>query len=326
MARYYKRNRYRRSAGSHYKHSKPSVESRLKTLVGSGVLREVKSIFFTLDQSSLTRLLNEYGRTHGENARSYAVKTYEDWRSGKVNLSGQTLERLLEKVPRYISASKRFELLKLVVDHNKPRLNQQISISINASEPDAGFQNLYSKIGEVTNPDKLVNIPARTMDAATWLYDDDITVARAMLAQIVQAEDQIKKNSALAEVQLLERTVRSGQISRATQSFRFSNCTVSATVSKPFLGECFVATAVFEDRMDHRVVVLRQFRDSVLVNHRIGLKFVHWYYKNGKRLASCVESNMLAREITKYCLSFFVRAYLITMNIRAYIGTYFNGK
>jgi len=63
--------------------------------------------------------------------------------------------------------------------------------------------------------------------------------------------------------------------------------------------KCFVVTATVGDENAMPVVTLREFRDSVLVETRVGLKFIGWYYKNGPHLARLVEKSFPLR-----CISF----------------------
>jgi len=270
------------------------------------VLSKVKDHFFSLNRDSLAALLQQYGHQHGKNAETYAIKTFNDWKNGTTGLSGQTLERLLQLVPMYLNATQRLELLKQVVSHNRPTQKERLTVNISSSSPDEGFQQLYEKIGKATNSDQLANIPKNTMDAAAWLYDDDITVARAMLAKIIQAEDQVKKGSALAEAQMLERTVRSGQVSRATQSFEFSKCSVTASVNN---SSCFIATAVFGDPMHPHVVTLRLFRDEILNTSSAGMRIVDWYYENGETMSQWIKQSQILTCLFRLTLSCFSKFY-----------------
>lgn len=58
---------------------------------------------------------------------------------------------------------------------------------------------------------------------------------------------------------------------------------------------CFVATAATNSHNDIDVVALREFRDVVLLNSRIGSAFVSWYYKNGPMLANWIRNRPIAR-------------------------------
>ena len=65
---------------------------------------------------------------------------------------------------------------------------------------------------------------------------------------------------------------------------------------------CFVATAVYGSPMAPEVKMLRTFRDTTLLSHPLGERFVHWYYQNSPRWASWIEPRPLARQIVRLLL------------------------
>jgi hypothetical protein len=70
---------------------------------------------------------------------------------------------------------------------------------------------------------------------------------------------------------------------------------------------CFLATAVYESRMDPELVTLRSFRDNVLSGFACGRAFIAFYYKVGPRLAQWVVDNSLLKTCVRYLVSYLVR-------------------
>lgn len=62
---------------------------------------------------------------------------------------------------------------------------------------------------------------------------------------------------------------------------------------------CFIATAVYGSDMAPEVEVLRNFRDSRLLPHPLGLRFVEWYYKTSPRLANWIEPRPFVRKVVR---------------------------
>jgi hypothetical protein len=69
---------------------------------------------------------------------------------------------------------------------------------------------------------------------------------------------------------------------------------------------CFVATASYMDQSHPDVVFLRSFRDTFLVNYKLGVKFISWYWTYGPKLASFVSKHDLIRKISKSSLQVLV--------------------
>lgn len=80
----------------------PSQYSRLVSLFGAAV-GDIKRVFLGLDDDALDALLEDYAALHGDQAGKYARKTFPNWKSGATQLSGQTMERLVQLVlPTYL--------------------------------------------------------------------------------------------------------------------------------------------------------------------------------------------------------------------------------
>lgn len=196
----------------------PSEYSRLHMQFGS-VVGEIRSAFLALEEDALDELLSDYRAIHGDSAERYARKAFPSWKSGKTNLSGQTLSRLVELVPPYLSAEQRMRLVDILVTKHKPRRGYDYTtISVNAAEPAEGFAEIDKALSRMEVEDELAHLPDFVMEAAKWLYDDDITAARAVLAQATKAENNLKKSQARKDLELLKKTIGTGQVKTASYS------------------------------------------------------------------------------------------------------------
>jgi PKD repeat protein len=68
------------------------------------------------------------------------------------------------------------------------------------------------------------------------------------------------------------------------------------------VGRCFIATAAYGSYADPHVVVLRDFRDSVLLKNRAGRAFVSLYYKLSPPAAEFISERPALRRITRAAL------------------------
>ena len=300
---YYGRKNYRswRSRGWDTS-SRPSKYSVLSNLFGDAVV-EIRNAFFNLESDALEELFLDYGAKYGDSPERHARKTFPKWKNGSTKLSGQTMERLIELVPPYLSSNQRFRVLKLVLNkHQKSAPNKVIRI--NVKEPTEGFNQLVGVLNSMSRDDKLAYLPERVMNAATWLYDDDLTAARAMLAEVDRIENDQIRETAIREIELLKRTILTGQIKAANYSVQMPAGKLSVVAFTPSI--CFVATACFGSDAQE-TVALRHWRDSVLINYVVGRNFIVWYYNNGERLVSIANKSRIVKSLTKLFVGVFAK-------------------
>jgi hypothetical protein len=66
---------------------------------------------------------------------------------------------------------------------------------------------------------------------------------------------------------------------------------------------CFIATAAYGSRMANEVVILRNFRDNVLLQTSVGRSFVKFYYEVSPPLANYIRSNKILKVPTRLALT-----------------------
>lgn len=73
-------------------------------------------------------------------------------------------------------------------------------------------------------------------------------------------------------------------------------------------GGCFIATAAFGSYLDPHVMVLREFRDKVLLKNYAGRAFVKFYYRNSPPIADRIAQNAALKILTRAALTPFIYA------------------
>lgn len=191
----------------------------ISTLFGPMVTAEIQRSFLDLVDDALDELFKDYGVLHGPSAEAYARRTFAAWKSGRTKLSGQTMERLVELVPPYLEPAQRIALVKsLATRYAGADGKIYKSVSINIEQPAGAFAEIDAALEAMERDDVLAHLPERVMKAATWLYDDDITGARAVLAEAARIENDVMKKQARKDIELLKRTIASGQVKTAHYS------------------------------------------------------------------------------------------------------------
>lgn len=291
---YYRSWRSRGWRGS----SAPSKYTVLAGLFGAAVPK-IHLAFLCLNADALDELFSDYGAIHGESAEKYARKTFPKWRSNATVLSGQTMERLIELVPPYLSAEQRFSILRLVISHHK-KSSLTRTVKINIKEPEQGFSELQQILASMSHDNALAHLPENAMKAATWLYDDDSTASRAMLAEAELLENELIRNTAIREIELLRRTISTGQIKSANYNVAMPAGKLNVIVFTP--SKCFVATVCFGQDAPE-TVALRKWRDIYLIEQDWGRKFIVWYYNNGEKIAKLLSYSIVLKVFAKFCIS-----------------------
>lgn len=230
----YRRRSYKswRSRG----YSRSSWQSKYTELFHKfgSVVGDIRKAFLEFSDDALNELFQDYGAIHGASAEQYARKTFPAWKSGKTNLSGQTLERLVELVPPYLEPEQRMSLVTtLAKQHEQKSSKPYKSITVNIEAPGTSFAEIDAALTEMDTEDSLAHLPEHVMKAATWLYDDDVTAARAVLAEARRAQNEIMKRSARKELELLKRTIASGQVKTANYSVELPAGTLSVRAFTP---------------------------------------------------------------------------------------------
>ena len=86
---------------------------------------------------------------------------------------------------------------------------------------------------------------------------------------------------------------------------------MGATYSSTNSG-CFIATAVYDSYTHPKVMVLRGYRDNVLVSSYFGRKFIEKYYKYSPRFVELIRKNIIIKRFIKFFLDSIV--YLLKKN------------
>jgi hypothetical protein len=102
--RYYKKY-YNRN--SYYNHTFYSQYDDSKVFV--------KNELFKLDKTSINKLLAKYKNEFGYKAYDYFIEAFDKWKSGRVRISDQTVDRIIKYVPSLLSIDKQYELIKLEI-------------------------------------------------------------------------------------------------------------------------------------------------------------------------------------------------------------------
>jgi hypothetical protein len=109
-AQRYSRQGGRGDRGHEFARAHIEAGRRLTNELG-GTDQDVKKYFFGLHKTDIEIILDLYEHQYGSQARAYASSTIEKWKSGKVQMGGQTASRLFNLLPPLMPLQKKYELI-----------------------------------------------------------------------------------------------------------------------------------------------------------------------------------------------------------------------
>jgi len=112
-----------------------------------------------------------------------------------------------------------------------------------------------------------------------------------------------------------------------TSSGSSGSSTATGSVSGGGGGGCFIATAAYGSYLDPHVMVLRHFRDNVLLKTSIGTAFVKFYYKHSPPIADFIAHHAILRLLMRFALTplIFAAEFPLVTVILLIVSGYFAG-
>ena len=185
MPRYYNRRRWN-SGSTNWARYHQSKRQEVARLFG-GIEHDILNVFLNLPSFAREGLLSRYGNKFGRPAEQHARKTYPDWKSGVVQPSAKTLERLLEFLPPFLSESQRFDLIRKLRTHHIKRKEMYL-----ATTPGCWRDELSPIVHQLIEHGAQFELPQLVNEKATWLTNGDATAARKLLEAIDEEEARLR--------------------------------------------------------------------------------------------------------------------------------------
>lgn len=197
------------------------------------IVSDVRQAFFDLPASSRNRLFDMYTALHGTVPGEYARATFEQWRNGQRRMSGQTAARLLDLVPKFLSVGQRYEIVRKLCVHHTPKLHRSITLEVDANSNN--IATLRTAVAEFSQSPPLKAIPEHVLSTVKWLNNDDVTVARAVLAEVDKIMVEKIRQVAIIELERIESLLRGGELTSSVHLIEFPNGTLRIAFERPGL-------------------------------------------------------------------------------------------
>lgn len=165
-----------------------------------GVDSDVKDYFFSLSNQELSPIFQEYEALHGTEARKYAEKTIQKWRSGHVHMSGMVAKRLFKLLPPRMPLEKKYHLTTNLWKHVGPSSKKTYYVSPNA-EIDVIIDTVRSYLEQVVVEYKIPDEMKRRFD---WLSQGDVEVKQELLNFLRKQERNLLTNTLKNQLDTLQ--------------------------------------------------------------------------------------------------------------------------
>lgn len=301
------RRRYSKNGGrnnldsSHYAREHVRQYFELSNRLGP-IVDDLKKAFFDLPDTSFDSLLLSYREIYGNKAADYVTRAKPAWVSGKTKMSGQTMERLINLIPKYLTYNQRYQMVEDLCEHHKIRHYE--TVKINIDDPSKGFQELSSALERFCGNHRFIELPDHVEKTLTWLSDDDIIVARALLAEYQQKQAKIVYEVSTRNKLFIQRLIFNKEITDFHEVIEFPNGDLTVYSFKDSF--CIIATLVYGSYDHTSVQKLRKFRDNHLTKTLIGRNLTIFYYKRGPIIAELVKNIPPLKYLIRCMLSVFI--------------------
>lgn len=157
-------------------------------------MNELREAFFSLPPQKLAHLLKIYGEQYGENAASYAEKSYPTWKNGSVRMSAQTWLRLIRTLPKFLTAQQKILLAQKLLEFycKKVKTYQRGLKSVDATWDnfDLQIEKTIIELQKLSWENELAKqwdkiIPKEVQDVASWIYDDDVSMVKKIMEEFL---------------------------------------------------------------------------------------------------------------------------------------------
>jgi hypothetical protein len=204
--RYYSRRSYYGTRNIGHERARQHIEDyyRLTAELG-GSVDDVRQYFFSLKPLELRAILDAYELKDGSDARAYAEKTFDKWRTGQVHMSGTVAERLFSLLPPRMPLATKYELIENLWNHVGPKSKKTLRVGLDA--------NIEQVLGAIAShiDDVVVHfrIPESLERRFNWLAVGDAHVKQDLLNHLRSFEKALVVEGARARLPVMIEHLRS---------------------------------------------------------------------------------------------------------------------
>ena len=186
------------------------------------------SVLLNLDERSFDELMKLYRKEFGPGAARYARKTFNKWKTGKVQPNVETYRRFLVHLPEVMSFDLKCETLRLLMEEYTPKADHELSLYVDEWE-----QKLVPLIEQVVERAFTAQLPIELERKLKWLGEGDMQVAQQMLRASQAEESRIMASMLHDEFANIEKLLAAEHLKpRVRHVIEFPYGTISLNIKR----------------------------------------------------------------------------------------------
>lgn len=158
------------------------------------------SVLMGLDDDAVDELLELYKTEFGKGPARYARRTFEKWKTGRVQPNWQTYERFLVHLPGVMSYDLKCEVLRHFMLEYASKEKYTLDVYTDDWE-----SRLTPLVGQIIDKAYTAQMPAEVERKLRWLGDGDMQAAQKILRSSQAAEGKIAVSMLREEFQNIEK-------------------------------------------------------------------------------------------------------------------------
>ena len=155
-----------------------SSKNRPRRLTRSEENANLIKVLLELDEEPREELFDLYRQQFGDGAARYARQTYQKWKAGTVRPNKQTFRRFLINLPQVMSFDLKCDVLRELREAYCAHDTFEINVSTTNWK-----ETLKPLVQDIVEKSLTAQLPDRVSKRLTWLAEDDVTLANAILAE-----------------------------------------------------------------------------------------------------------------------------------------------
>lgn len=148
--------------------------------------REILKVLLELDEKPLKELFDLYKSQFGAGAARYARKTYQKWKTGKVQPNNETSARFLAHLPKVMDYDLKCEVLRHLMEEYCAREDYNLTVYTDDWE-----QTLEPLVRKIIDKPYAAQLPREIEEKLAWLAEGEMQTAQDILRRSQVEEGKI---------------------------------------------------------------------------------------------------------------------------------------